>query len=236
MDRVTMVEIDGAIFLRVKGVRRLYVVRDGEKLAFCGEDWCLLVKGSRRKLWASIRVFRLFHGVRAYSAGVNTRTWKPSGSEGAKDLAKTYPGVLEWAAKATMQFLHGKVMPKEPPTTFMPEPVMVAHEPREATREEERMIADMVRHRQNGRPLSQHRVTRPTMRYIGDEVENAFGVPEETVFIATKRLIGMGVLEDFMVDSRSKMRGLRVVESAYAERFAALIEKEGAAKETVDAQ
>lgn len=234
MSRAKMIEVEGERFLRLGGVRRLYIVREGEEMIFSDDDWCLLVKGSRRKTWASIRVFRLFYGVRAYSAGVNTRTWRPSRSDGAAALEKDYPGVLAWAAKATMQFLTEKRIAIPPAVAKMRELPLgeeAARPVREATREEERKIADLVRARQGSRPLSQHRVAKSSMRYLGDEAEAALNIPEETAFVATKRLIGMGVLEDVMFDRKTKLRGLKVIESAYLERFAGLIEGE-----TVDAQ
>lgn len=236
MSRVKLIEVEGEWFLRLGGVRRLYIVREGEEVIFADDDWCLLVKGSRRKTWASIRVFRLFYGVRAYSAGVNTRTWKPSRSDGAMALEKDYPGVLAWAAKATMQFLTGKRIASPPAVAKMRELPLgeetEAQAPREATREEERKIADLIRSRQDGRALSQHRVARSALRYVGDEAERELGIPEETVFVTTKRLIAMGVVEDFMRDLKTKFRGLRVIESAYAERFSALLESKS--KETVE--
>lgn len=221
--KARMIEVEGQTFLKIAGVRRVYLTRAGERVAYADDDWCVLVRRKKGSPWASVRVFRLFDGVRAFSFGVSPRLRRATRSEGSIALAKEYPGVADWATRAVYQHLDGRPVTRPPEVERKPPPPATT----EATKDEERKIVELIRQRlmADGVPLSRRRVTRQQGRYAGDKVEDCLGVPEPAAFEAIRKMVSFGVLEDYLVDRRSRMRGLRVNETAFAEYFGE--EKEG---------
>lgn len=228
-----VIDVDGVRAFRIDGCSKFYAMLPKQEEVFQNGEWSLHLtmnsvdgRGRKNPGWANCRLYRLTGRPTVFHLGVFLRGGRLAKNSCVERLDRMFPGMTEWVLAATAAHNAGEEIvqpPADPPKASNG----VAD--REPTREEEKAIADLVRERfEQQRPVSQHRAARTAWRYVGDIAEQELGIEEPIAFLATKRLIGMAVLDDLVTDSRSKQRSLRVIESAYAERFAALIEKEAA--------
>lgn len=222
-------ERSGSRYLSTPG-GGLYKAKADDRIIFDDGAWCLVARlpknRDRSKVWVNCKLVRLFNGVRAFavSVDVGTAAGEVAKSDIVRRLRELHPGACEWVSDAALKFYKrpqtfGPISAprvKEPttPTAPLPSP--------QATKEEERRIVDLIRKRMepgDGLPLSQRRVTRGQWRYVGEVGEAKLGVPEDIVHDAVQKMLTYGVVRDVMLDSRSRRRGLVVVETAYREYF-----------------
>ena len=223
MGRGSFVEVKDRRVFVVEGSDRLYSVRKKQEEIYQDDFWSLHVVFSDGRYrpngerWASCRLYRLFNGSAVFHVGVHLGTGRVSKTSCQMKLDESYPGVLEWMLDAVMarsKSGSAEIPPAPPPPDVKPPPKMVA------TKLDERVIVDFIRERwREDRPLSRRRVTRKENRYVGDEAEYYFAIAEPVVFDVVRRMVEMQIVEDVMLDRRSRKRGLRVNEFAYGEYF-----------------
>lgn len=229
MGRCSFFERQGATYLEVVG-GGLYKAQDRDEIIFENDDWCLVARKPHHRrdgnVWANCRLLRLYSGVRCFQFGVNVRDKRPSDNIGSRTLNEAHPGFVDWVVKSVVKWIGGHAV-TQPPKSMPPlaanskriRASFMPPSPEPASKEEERLIVDLVRDRQSGAsPLSQRRQTRP-LRYAGDVAEELLGIAEPVVFEAIQKMLMFGILEDVMVDPRTKMRGLRVNEANYTQYF-----------------
>lgn len=223
MGKGSFVEVKGRRVFIVDGSSRIYSVRKNQDEIYQDDFWSLHVIFSDGRYrpngerWASCRLYRLFNGSAVFHVGIHLETGRVSKTSCQMKLEENHPGVLDWVLDAVMaksKSASAVVPPAPPPPDVRPPPKAVA------TKEDERKIADMIREFwREGKPLSRRRVTRKENRYVGDEAEYCLDIAEPVVFDIVRRMVEMQIVEDVMLDRRSRKRGLRVNEFAYGEYF-----------------